>query len=116
MNPVELALLGPAAVAVVLGSVIGFDRLREPHRDLRRPCAVVDKRTFRDARRRVEKLAASGDFGRAWAGCVAICTWLKAERLYGGPRRRAWFARELEVWTARRSEFNPQATAPDQAR
>lgn len=116
MNPVVLALLGPAGIGLVLGVVILIDRLREPHRDPRRPCVVVDRRTFRDARRRVEKLAAAGDFSRAWAGCVAICTWLKSERHYGNARRRAWFAEQLATWTAQRAEFNPLATASDQAR
>lgn len=104
-------LLVPAGVLAVLGLVIGFDRLREPHRDPRKPCAVVDRRTFRDATRRVNKLAAAGDFTRAWCGAVSICVWLKSERHYGSPRRRAWFATQLEIWTARRAEFTPLGEA-----
>lgn len=109
MSTALLAAAPPVAVGLVMGGVIAWDRLREPHRDLRRPIAVVDRRTFRDAHRRVEKLAAGGDFERAWAGCVAICVWLKSERHYGGRRRRAWFASRLETWTARRAEFSPLA-------
>jgi len=107
------ALLIPAGVIAVMGLVILFDRLREPHRDPRELCAVVDRRTFRDATRRVDKLAAAGDFTRAWAGTVSICTWLKSERLYGSASRRAWFATQLEIWTARRAEFMPFAAVTE---
>ncbi len=109
MSTVLLAV-GPIALfALVMGVAIGWDRLREPHRDPRRSFAVVDARTCRDARRRVERLTAAGDWSHAWYGTVAICTWLNHEKHHGRPARRARLAAELADWTARREEYNPLA-------
>lgn len=109
MSAVLPAAYPIAAFVLVMGVVIGWDRLREPRRDLHRPFALGCERDYRDARRRVGRLAAAGEFQHAWLGCVAICTWLASERHYGGPRRRARLSADLEAWTARKAEFSPLA-------
>lgn len=109
MRTALLAAWPFAAFALIMGVAILGDRLREPRRELRRPFAIGGERDFRAARRRVDRLAAAGDFHHAWLGCVAICTWLRGERHFGSARRQAHLSGELEVWTARRAEFNPLA-------
>jgi hypothetical protein len=104
-----LAATMPGAAVLIFVSVVAWDRLREPHRNLRRPFAIGGTRDYRDACRRVERLAAAGDWRYAWSGCVAICTWLRSERHYGSARRRARLAADLDTWTARRAEFSPLA-------
>jgi hypothetical protein len=49
MSAAFLALAGPAGSGVVFGVGILWDRWRAPRRDIRRPIAVVDMRTYRDA-------------------------------------------------------------------
>lgn len=108
-------LIGPAAVVLVVVVVIAVDRLREPHRDPHRARVAVDRHPFRNVARKGEMLASVGDFTRAYVGCVAICTWLTAQRHYGSARRRAWFAGQLATWSARCAEFkslaDPEVTA-----
>ncbi|MEO6090974.1 MAG: hypothetical protein ABIQ18_48515 [Umezawaea sp.] len=107
MHQILLALAGPAAIGLVLGIAIGWDRLREPHRPLTRPTVVVDRRTFRDARRKVERLVAAEEWMHAYAVATAICKWLGNERHYGRATRRRRLAAELETWTARKQEMRP---------
>jgi hypothetical protein len=114
MNTALLGLAAPILFGLVTGAVILWDRLREPHRDIHRPVAVVDQRTYRDARRRVERLAAEADWRRAYAGAAAICMWLASERHFGGSRRRQRLTADLEMWTARRAEYNPATECGDQ--
>ncbi|QYN41032.1 hypothetical protein K1T35_47680 (plasmid) [Pseudonocardia sp. DSM 110487] len=106
------ALAGPAGMGLIFAVVVVWDRLRAPHRDIRRPVAIGGYRDYRDACRQVDKLVAAGDWARAYVGTVAIRTWLRSERHYGGRRRRARLAAELERWTARQSEYGPSAVAP----
>jgi hypothetical protein len=107
MHLVMLAAAPLVAFAAVMGVAIGWDRLREPRRALHRPFAVVDAHTYRDARRRIDRLAAIGDWPAAWAGTIAICQWLNHEQHYGRQSRRTRLAAELATWTARREEYNP---------
>jgi phage gp16-like protein len=110
MNAVLLGLIGLAAPLIVIGTVIAWDRLREPHRDIRNPSVVVDRRTYRDTRRRVERLVAEHDWTRAHAGATAICEWLASERHYGTRRRQQRMAADLQICTARKAEYFPLAS------
>lgn len=108
MRTVLEGLIAPAAFGLVFGSVIGFDRWREPRRPLRRPFAVADRRTFSDAQRRIERLINHGgpeDLQCAWMGATAICVWLRGEVNHGRPRRRVLRASQLERWEARKVEL-----------
>lgn len=108
MNTALLAgAASAAAPAAIMGAVIAWDRIREPHRDLRRPFAIGGERDYRDACRRVDRLLAEGDHWHAWIGCLAICEWLKSERHYGSLRRKRRLSAALKTWTARKQEFAP---------
>ena len=106
-STILLALAGPAAIGLVLGTSILWDRLREPHRDITRPTVVVDKRTYRDARRRVERLVTAQDWTRAYAAATAICVWLGHERHFGRAGRKRRLAADFDAWTARKQEMRP---------
>src|SRR5437016_904222 len=92
------AIVPLTAFALIFGAVVAWDRLREPHRDPTRPMAVVDPRTYRDARRRIRRLLATGDIMRARHVMHAICVWLRGEIHTGRRSRRVRRARELEQW------------------
>lgn len=107
-------LIGPAAFVLVFGSVIGFDRWREPRRPLYRPFAVVDRRTFSYAQRRIERLVDRGgpdDLRWAWMGAVSICTWLRGEVRTGRPGRRIQRASQLERWEAQAADLKGRSIA-----
>jgi hypothetical protein len=53
------------AFALILGTAILWDRVREPRRDPSRPLAVVDDRTYHDAQRRIQRLLTTGDTAHA---------------------------------------------------
>ncbi|RJQ74190.1 hypothetical protein D5S17_23250 [Pseudonocardiaceae bacterium YIM PH 21723] len=106
MNPYLMAVLTPAAVVLVVGAAITWDRLREPHRPLHRPVVVVDERTYRDACRRVDKLIAVESWSAVYTATTAICVWLKSERHFGSRRRQARLTAALEQWTARKQEYS----------
>ncbi len=78
MSPIWAVLIGPAAMGLVFGAVVVVNRLREPHRDPRRPAAVVDPRTYRDACRRVDRLLERGDVTHARIVITSICLWLRS--------------------------------------
>ncbi len=101
MRTLLFAASPPASIALILGAVVAWDRLREPHRDPSRPFAVVDPRTHRDAQRRITRLLAAGDPTPARPLIHAICTWLRDEIHTGPSRRRVRRARELEQWQLR---------------
>jgi hypothetical protein len=82
-------------------TVITWDRLRAPHRDPRKPIAVVDPRTYRDACRRVDRLVALDEVVRARTVATAICLWLRNEIRSGRKTRRIRRASELETWELR---------------
>ena len=90
-----------AALLLVLGAVIVWDRLREPRRDPARPMAVVDARTYRDAERRVRRLLAVGDTMHARTLMHAMCVWLRSEVNTGRESRRVRRAADLEHWQLR---------------
>jgi hypothetical protein len=90
-----------AALAFVLGAVIVWDRLREPRRDPARPMAVVDARTYRDAKRRVRRLLDAGDTMQARTLMHAMCLWLRREVHTGRKSRRVRRVADLEQWQLR---------------
>lgn len=96
MHTVLLALAGPTALGVVMGVVICWDRLREPHRDPTKPFSVVDRRTYRDGQRRLARLVDAGDVPRADYVIEAMRQWLRTEIHTGRKSRRAWCAAQLE--------------------
>lgn len=108
-GPVLLFLAGPAGVGLILGVVILLDRWRAPRKNIRTPVAIGGERDYRDGCVRVEKLAAAGDWTRAHTGATAICTWLRSERHYGSPARKARLEAALVTWTARCLEYDPRA-------
>lgn len=61
-----------------------------------RPIVVVDRRTYRNARRRVDALIASGDLVRARSGIAAMRLWLRDEIHTGARRRAIGYAADLE--------------------
>lgn len=107
MSEVLLGVIPLATLGLVFGGVVLWERFREPRRDPRRIMAVVDRRTYRNACRRVDKLVRQGDWTRAHAHAVAICQWLNYEQHHGRRLRRERLAADLEVWTARRQEYSP---------
>lgn len=109
MHTAFLALIGPLAFALTFGGAYLYNQLR--HRPIGERAEVWNRHTYRLACRQVERQAAAGLWLTAWEGATAICTWLRSQRHYGSTRRRAWFARQYETWTAKRAEFNPLATA-----
>jgi hypothetical protein len=67
----------------------------------RRPIAVVDERTYRQARRAMELLTATGDdadLAKASHVCHAVIVWLRYEIHTGRKRKRAERAPRLEQW------------------
>jgi hypothetical protein len=90
------ALIPLAAFAVIFGAVVVWDRLREPHRDLTRPMAVVDRRTYRDAQRRIRRLLAASNTMHARHLTHAICVWLRSEIHTG---RRVHRVRQPANWS-----------------
>lgn len=105
MRTVLVALAPVAAVALIFGAVVLGDRLREPYRDPTRPMAVVDRRTYRDAQRRIGRLLDDGDTMRARHLMHAICGWLRSEIHTGRRSRRVRRAAELEQWQLRLEEL-----------
>ncbi len=76
-------------------------------RDPRRPVAVVDERTYRQAARTVSELLATGDGSdlvKAHFAITAILGWLRYEISTGRRSRRVNRARRLEQWEARCDE------------
>lgn len=109
MKPILFGAIPPLAVLLILAAAIVWDRLREPHRDLRRPFAVVDRRTYRDAQRRIQRLRAAGDDLHARYLMHAVCVWLRREILTGRASRRLRYAADLEQWELRLVETLPEA-------
>jgi hypothetical protein len=100
-------VLPAVAICVVMALVIGWDRWRERRRDPRRPMAVVDMRTYRDACRRVDRLVALEEWWHAYAVATAITVWAKSERHFGSAKRRRRLQAAYEAWDQRRGEYNP---------
>lgn len=79
------------------------------HRDVRRPVAVVDERTYRYAARAVDELLRSGgstDQVRAKFAITAITLWLRSEVRTGRKARRMERAARLERWELRLQDIN----------
>ncbi|MGH3193478.1 MAG: hypothetical protein ACRDOL_40735 [Streptosporangiaceae bacterium] len=77
--------------------------------DPRRPIAVVDERTYRQAARAADRLAETGDFGdqvREKFVITAITLWLRYEVRTGRRSRRADRAARLEQWELRLQQLN----------
>jgi hypothetical protein len=105
MNTVLLALMGPAAIGVVMGTAIAWDRLREPHRDPTKPFAVTDRRTYRDGQRRLAKLIDAEDILHAEFVMEAMRQWLRHELHTGRRSRKAWCASQLEQLELHREQL-----------
>ncbi|RZU46581.1 hypothetical protein EV385_6656 [Krasilnikovia cinnamomea] len=101
MKTILLGAAPLAAVALIFGAVVLWDRLREPRRDPTRPMAVADGRTYRDAQRRIRRLLDAGDTMRARHLVHAIRAWLRDEVRTGRKSRRARRAADLEQWELR---------------
>lgn len=88
-----------ALLALVMGTAIGWDRWRERRRDPRRPMAVVDRRTLRDALRRVGRLDLTDprDNAVATGHLTAARKWLRYEFHTGPRRRRLWCTVQLRT-------------------
>lgn len=71
-----------------------------------RVIVVVDRRTYKKARRLVAGLLANGDVVRAKSGITAMEVWLRYERHFGSRRRRVWLASELEKVELMQEEVN----------
>jgi hypothetical protein len=107
VNPILMGLIPVTGIALIFAAVVGWDRLREPHRDPTRPFAVVDLRTYHDAQRRIERLLAADDPTRARHLIHAICQWLRYEVRTGRPSRRVKQAAELEQWELQLAQLTP---------
>ncbi|MEU7591266.1 hypothetical protein AB0A95_33840 [Micromonospora sp. NPDC049230] len=96
-----LAAIGLWVLA--MGVMVGWDRWREHRvRDPRSVMAVVDRRTLRDAMRRVKRLDLDDD--RDWRAALGHLTgariWLRNEIRFASRRRGVWYAarlREVEI-------------------
>jgi hypothetical protein len=64
--------------------------------NLTRPIVVVDRRTYRAARRKITALMDRDDWLRAKFGVTAAMLWLRDEVRAGPKRRRLRYAAELE--------------------
>jgi hypothetical protein len=73
---------------------------------LARPIVVVDRRTYRIARRKIAALMDRGDYTRAKFGVTAAKLWLRYEVRTGPKRRRVRYAAELEQLEIIEAEVN----------
>jgi hypothetical protein len=89
------AIIWSGGPLLVLAAVIAWDRWREPRRDPSGPMAVVDRRTLRDALRRVDRLDPVTGRPAAVGHLTAARIWLRGEIHTGPKRRRAWAAGQL---------------------
>jgi hypothetical protein len=74
--------------------------------NLTRPIVVVDRRTYRTARRKITALMDRGDYTRAKSGLTATMLWLRYEVGTGPKRRRIRYAADLEQLEITESEVN----------
>ena len=63
--------------------------------NLNRPIVVVDRRTYRGARRKVDALVSAGELVRAKSGVTAMRLWLRYEIQTGPKRHRVRYAADL---------------------
>ncbi|MEU7749329.1 hypothetical protein [Nonomuraea sp. NPDC049158] len=97
MSPLIIAALPITLFVVVMGATIGITRLVNARRTTWGLTVVVDRRTFRDARARLDGLLADGDDVTAFTTITTMRTWLRNE-IHTGPRRhRVRNARHLEL-------------------
>jgi hypothetical protein len=66
------------------------------HINLARPIVVVDRRTYRSARRKIAAFMDRGDYTRAKFGVTATMLWLRNEVRTGPKRHRVRYAADLE--------------------
>jgi len=76
--------------------------------NLNRPIVVVDRRTYRSARKRVGALVEAGDLVRAKSGITAMSIWLRYEIQTGPKRHRIRYAADLEQLELLRDDLNEQ--------
>jgi hypothetical protein len=66
-------------------------------KDRTKAIVVVDRRTYRNAARRLTELREASEPVKAFSQVSLILTWLRSERHYGSQRRRDRFAERLAV-------------------
>lgn len=76
--------------------------------NLNRPIVVVDRRTYRGARRKVDVLISAGEVVRAKSGVTAMRLWLRYEIRTGPKRHRVRYAADLEQLEILQAELNEQ--------
>lgn len=109
MNPLLLEITIPVAgFGLVMGGAIGWDRLREPFRDPWRNAVVRDRRTFKRAGRRIERLLEIGEPDRARYVVISAVNWLTSQTHIGRPARRARYGRLLGEWNVRYASMAEQ--------
>lgn len=74
--------------------------------NLTRPIVVVDRRTYRSARRKIAALMDQGDYTLAKFGVTATMLWLRREIRTGPRRRRIQYAADLEHLEVLEDEVN----------
>jgi hypothetical protein len=78
----------------------------EKRMNLDRPIVVVDRRTYRGARKRAAMLTENGDLIRAKSGLTAMRLWLRYEINTGPKRRRIRYAADLEQLELAEEDLN----------
>jgi hypothetical protein len=74
--------------------------------NLTRPIVVVDRRTYRSARRKITALMDQGDYTRAKFGVTAAKLWLRYEIRTGPKRHRVRYAADLEQLESTEAEVS----------
>ena len=75
-----IVILGVSGIAFLIGVFLIGRRIDGPNASI----VVVDRRTYRLARKRVEQAMAEGNWLRAYAGIQAQKAWLRGE-IHTGP-------------------------------
>jgi hypothetical protein len=74
--------------------------------NLTSPIVVVDRRTYRIARRKITALMDQGDYTRVKFGVTATALWLRYEIRTGPRRHRIQYAADLEQLEVVEDEVN----------
>jgi hypothetical protein len=74
--------------------------------NLTRPIVVVDRRSYRIARRKITALMDLGEYTRAKFGLTATMLWLRYEARTGPKRHRIQYAADLEQMEVTEAEVN----------
>jgi hypothetical protein len=74
--------------------------------NLTRPIVVVDRRTYRIARKKITALMDQGEYTRAKFGLTATMLWLRYEVRTGPKRHRVRYAADMEQMEITEAEVN----------